>query len=297
MHPHSIKALNLWGDEYTNKYFDLVQARIAIKHGELDKLKTMYGGKLAPYVSDDPAEQKILSTSLKIPINSMYGLTAAKFGNRANGNSGQNNKDNIVAKRGALFMIWLKHQVQERGFTVAHIKTDSIKISNATPEIIEFVMDAGKKYGYTFEHEATYDRMCLVNDAVYVAHDAEGWHATGLQFQVPYVFKTLFSKEDIKFEDLCITKSVSKGDIIIRKEDGDHFVGRVGLFCPVKNGGELLRHDGDKFYALADTKGHLWAEAEAVQDEDDVDMSFWYDKMSEAKSTIEKYGNFDEFVA
>lgn len=296
MHPHSIKALNLWGDEYTNKYFDLVQARIAIKHGELDKIKTMYDGKLAPYVSDDPAEQKILSTSLKIPINSMYGLTAAKFGNRANGNSGQNNKDNIVAKRGALFMVWLKHQVQERGFAVAHIKTDSIKIPDATPEIIEFVMDAGKKYGYTFEHEATYDRMCLVNDAVYIAHDTEGWHATGLQFQVPYVFKTLFSKEDIKFEDLCLTKSVSKGYIIIRKEDGDHFIGRVGSFCPVKNGGELLRCDGDKFYALADAKGHLWAEAEAVEDEDDVDMDFWYDKVSEAKRTIEKYGSFDEFV-
>ena len=37
------------------------------------------------------------------------------------------NKDNIVAKRGALFMIDLKTCVQDRGFTVAHIKTDSIK--------------------------------------------------------------------------------------------------------------------------------------------------------------------------
>ena len=61
-------------------------------------------------------------------------------------------------------MINLKHEVQERGFTVAHIKTDSIKIPDATPEIIQFVMDYGKRYGYTFEHEATYDRMCLVND-------------------------------------------------------------------------------------------------------------------------------------
>ena len=30
-------------------------------------------------------------------------------------------------------------------------------------------MDFGERYGYTFEHEATYDRMCLVNDAVYIA--------------------------------------------------------------------------------------------------------------------------------
>ena len=107
-------------------------------------------------------------------------------------------------------MIDLKEEVQKRGFTVAHIKTDSIKIPNATPEIIEFVMEFGKRYGYTFEHEATYDRMCLVNDAVYICRYDDGhWDATGTQFQVPYVFKTLFSKEPIEFNDLCETKSVS----------------------------------------------------------------------------------------
>lgn len=111
-------------------------------------------------------------------------------------------------------MINLKHEVQERGFIVAHIKTDSIKIPDATPEIIKFVMDYGKRYGYTFEHEATYDRMCLVNDAVYIAKYKDGkhageWTATGTQFAVPYVFKKLFSRQDITFEDMCETKSVS----------------------------------------------------------------------------------------
>ena len=52
-------------------------------------------------------------------------------------------------------MIDLKNEVQKRGFTVAHVKTDSIKIPNATPEIIDFVMEFGAAYGYTFEHEAT----------------------------------------------------------------------------------------------------------------------------------------------
>lgn len=80
----------------------------------------------------------------------------------------------------------------------------------ATPEIIQFVMDYGKRYGYTFEHEATYDRMCLVNDAVYIAKYKDGkWTATGTQFQIPYVFKKLFSGEEIVFEDMCETKSVS----------------------------------------------------------------------------------------
>jgi hypothetical protein len=50
----------------------------------------------------------------------------------------------------------------------------------------------------------------LVNDAVYIAKEASDghWTATGTQFQVPYVFKTLFSKEPITFDDLCETKSV-----------------------------------------------------------------------------------------
>lgn len=107
----------------------------------------------------------------------------------------------------------LQDEVQKRGFTVAHIKTDSIKIPDATPEIIQFVMEFGEKYGYTFEHEATYDRMCLVNDAVYIAKYKDGkhageWTATGTQFQVPYVFKTLFTKEPIEFGDMCEAKSV-----------------------------------------------------------------------------------------
>ena len=62
----------------------------------------------------------------KIVINSVYGLTAANFENPFRR---PRNKDNIVAKRGALFMTLLKSEVEKRGFCVAHIKTDSIKNS------------------------------------------------------------------------------------------------------------------------------------------------------------------------
>ena len=122
-------------------------------------------------------------------------------------------------------MINLKHAVQKKGYQVAHIKTDSIKIPDATPEIIDFVMAYGKAYGYTFEHEATYDRMCLVNNAVYIARykdgkDAGKWTATGTQFAVPYVFKKLFSREPIEFEDMCETKSVAKGELFLDRNEG-----------------------------------------------------------------------------
>ena len=210
MHPHSTMAECLFGPKYTTAFKEIVEARVSIKHEDWDKLKTMLDGKLIPYaqkVIDGEMTSKDLSNALKTVINSVYGLTAANFDNPFRDTR---NKDNIVAKRGALFMIDLKHEVQARGFTVAHIKTDSIKIPDATPEIIQFVMDFGEKYGYTFEHEATYDRMCLVNDAVYIAKYKDGgWTATGTQFQIPYVFKTLFSKELIEFDDMCETKSVT----------------------------------------------------------------------------------------
>ena len=216
MHPHSVIAECLFGVKYTKAFRDIVVGRVNIKHEAWDEVNHMLDGKLTPYIQkviDGEMTSKDLANALKTAINSVYGLTSAGFENAFRD---IRNKDNIVAKRGALFMIDLKHEVQQRGFTVAHIKTDSIKIPDATPEIIQFVMDFGKKYGYTFEHEATYERMCLVNDAVYIAkYDNGEWTATGKQFAVPYLFKTLFSKEPIEFADMCETFAVSKGDLYL----------------------------------------------------------------------------------
>lgn len=216
MHPSSIIAEQLFGPTYTKRFQEIKDARVAIKHKDFEKAKTMLNGALAKYLTDESLA-KSLAYALKIAINSVYGLTSAKFDNAFHD---IRNVDNIVAKRGALFMINLKHMVQERGYTVAHIKTDSIKIPDATPEIIQFVMDYGKMYGYSFEHEATYDRMCLVNDAVYIAKYKDGdWTATGTQFQVPYVFKTLFSKEPLTFKDFCETKEVKSALYLDLNED------------------------------------------------------------------------------
>lgn len=224
MHPNSAINLNAFG-EYTQNYKDILETRIAIKRGNFEEAKHLFGGRLAKYL-DDKESADALSQALKIAINSVYGLTSANFDNPFRDNR---NKNNIIALRGALFMRTLQDEIQKRGFKVAHIKTDSIKIPDATPEIIKFTMEFAKKYGYEFEHEATYDRMCLVNDAVYIAkystpEDCESqygyipgdnrkkggkWTATGTQFQIPYVFKTMFSKEPLEFRDLCETKSVT----------------------------------------------------------------------------------------
>lgn len=306
MHPSSIMAERLFGDIYTARFGDILAARLAIKHGEFEKAEKMLDGKLAPYLKDKDAA-KNLAQALKIAINSVYGLTSAGFDNPFRD---KRNIDNIVAKRGALFMVNLKHAVQDQGFTVAHIKTDSIKIPNATPEIVKFVMDYGKEYGYTFEHEATYDRMCLVNDAVYIARYEDGkWTATGTQFQVPYVFKKLFSREPIEFDDLCETKSVSTALYLDMNEglpEDAHnykFVGRVGRFSPIKagcGGGLLLRKTDKGYSAATGSKGYRWMESEEVKKlgkEKDVDSSYYDRLVDEAVETISQYGDFEQFIS
>lgn len=215
MHPSSIIAENGFGP-YTQRFKELMDIRIAIKHKDFDLVKKL-NPKLAPYLSD-PDQAKALAFALKIVINSVYGLTAAKFQNKF---KDPRNVDNWVAKRGALFMETLRLKVQAMGAKVVHIKTDSIKIVEPTTEVTDFILSYGKEFGYNFEIESIYERICLVNDAVYIAKcsddesnggEAGHWTATGAQFQHPYVFKTLFSKEKVEFNDLCEQRAV-KTDI------------------------------------------------------------------------------------
>ena len=334
MHPHSLIAEVLFGIRYTNAFRDIVEGRVSIKHEAWDEVNNMLDGRLTPFiqrVKDGEMSSGDLANGLKTAINSVYGLTSAGFDNPFRD---VRNVDNIVAKRGALFMIDLKHEVQKRGFTVAHIKTDSIKIPDADENIIDFVMEFGKKYGYTFEHEATYDRMCLVNDAVYIAKYASKevcdllygyvpekngkkpgkWTATGTQFQVPYVFKKLFSKEEIELKDMCETKSVTSAlylDMNEKLPENEHdykFIGKVGSFCPIKEGcggGLLLREakdkDGNIKYASATgAKGYRWLEADMVKTLDkvkDIDQSYYIAMVDKAIEAINEYGDFEMFVA
>ena len=313
-HPHSAIFEVIFGPEFTKRFEEIVQARVAIKHKDFEAAGKMLNGALKPYLNEEQAAD--LAQALKIVINSIYGLTSAAFENPFRD---QRNIDNIVAKRGALFMTLLKSQVQKLGYTVAHIKTDSIKIPNADQKIQDFIIKFGKEYGYTFETEANFEKFCLVNDAVYIAKFKDGkhageWTATGAQFAVPYVFKKLFSKEPIKFEDMCETKAVSTAlyldmnESLPTDEHNYKFIGKIGLFCPIKpgcGGGELLRESKDKngnikYASATGAKGYRWLESESVrllEKQNDIDRSY-YDKLVDtAAETISKYGDFSWFVA
>lgn len=305
MHPSTIEALNLFGP-YTKKFSEIKAARIAIKHKDYDAVSGMFNGILKKYLGNKEEEEK-LAYSLKIVINIVYGLTAASFPNKFRD---PRNIDNIVAKRGALFMIDLQEYVESKGYDVIHIKTDSIKIPNATDEIIQDVMEFGKKYGYLFEHEATYDKLCLVNDAVYIAHASKGkhageWTATGKQFQIPYVFKSLFSKEPLSFDDFCITQAANTNLYLAMGEEDDlskyQFIGKVGKFCPVKKGGGILKRiEKDGRYSNATgTTGYRFMESEMIKTLDNyeelIDKSYFEELANEAVKDISKYGDWEWF--
>lgn len=173
----------------------------------------------------------------------------------------------------------------------------------------------GSKFGYEFEHEVTYEKFCLVNDAVYVAKKDGEWDAVGAQFQHPYVYKTLFTPEvEIEFDDLCETKSVTKGAMYLdfqsvtkpmcMTDGGLQFVGRTGRFVPVteeSGGAILLRVDGEKQHAVTGTKGYLWLEATTAKPlmlEHDivVDMSYFDNLVTDAVNTIKKFGDAEWFI-
>ena len=316
MHPHSAIRLKIFGEEITKRFENLVEGRVAVKHirevGD-DAYKEAIR-RLGPIIEeifdgvkpeDVKAKAKAVANALKTAINSVYGLTSAKFDNKLRD---PKNVDNIVAKYGALFMITLKHKVQEMGYTVVHIKTDSIKIANVDDNIKKFIMDFGKKYGFTFEHEATYSKMCIVDDAQYVAYEVEAdgeklkepfWTVTGAKFAPPYLFKNLFTHEEVVFDDYPEIKSVSDAAIYISTDGTDKFIGRIGSFVAVKEGygGELVRVKGDKRSAITGTKGYLWNESEIIRKHPDrLDLDYYRNECDKAIEAINEYYPFDDFV-
>lgn len=309
MHPASIIALNKFADR-TIIFEQIRDARVLIKHKEFDKVKGMLNGMLDPYLN--PEEAKALAGGLKLILNSTYGIGAATFDNPLRDPF---DEDNIVAKRGALFMIGLKQKVQSLGYQVVHCKTDSIKVVHPDNYIQNFIFKYGKMYGYDFEIEHKFEKFCLVNKAVYIAKnyepnaDGQIWEATGAQFAHPYVYKTLFTHEPLEFWDMCEMKNVTSSMYLDCHEglpEGEHnyiFVGRSGLFCPVKpgvGGGELMRESNGKYSSVTGTKDYLWLESEAVKGtglEAAIDDSYFKNLADKAIEQISKYGDYEWFVS
>lgn len=289
MHPNSLVNMNYFGP-YTQRYADLLKVRVLLKHNKIDEVKQMFDGVLAPFL-DNPEYLKPLVTALKIVINSVYGMTSAKFDNKF---KHPDNIDNIVAKRGALFMVDLKFAVEEQGYKVCHIKTDSVKVPNADEKIIKFIEDFGARpeYNYKFVHEHTYKRMALINNAVYIAQlEDDTWSPVGAEYANTYLLKRVWTKEELVDRDFFITKQ-SKGHIYL----GDEFVGKVGSIYASKTGAECMwTEDDENFKSVTGTKGYLFKQTDKF-DIEDVDFSY-YDKVAiDGLKKIMKVGDITKIV-
>lgn len=289
MHPNSLVNMNYFGP-YTQRYADLLKVRVLLKHNKIDEVKQMFDGVLAPFL-DNPEYLKPLVTALKIVINSVYGMTSAKFDNKF---KHPDNVDNIVAKRGALFMVDLKFAVEEQGYKVCHIKTDSVKVPNADEKIIKFIEDFGARpeYNYKFVHEHTYKRMALINNAVYIAQlEDDSWSPVGAEYANTYLLKRVWTKEELVDRDFFITKQ-SKGHIYL----GDEFVGKVGSIYASKSGAECMwTEDDENFKSVTGTKGYLFKQTDQFNIED-VDFAY-YDKVAiDGLKKIMKVGDITKIV-
>ena len=109
---------------------------------------------------------------------------------------------------------------------------------------------------------------------------------------------------------------INNPDMAIQSEDNlvldnGHtlqFIGKVGLFSPIKSGcggGSLVRQNTDKngnvkYDSVVGTKDYLWMESEMVKilgKEDCIDRRY-YDALVDAAATdISKYGDFEWFVS
>lgn len=244
LHPHSAIAINYFGP-YTPKFKALVDCRMHIKHKRFkeamhafDSIDPVMSAKLKPYLEDE-SQAGGLGHAMKIVINIVYGMTSAPYDNKFKAPS---NIDNIIAKRGALFMMQTKRELEEMGQQVIHVKTDSLKLPEADEKIFEYIQERAHAFGYNFDHEATFGKLALVNKAViigqisYPTKNKGHWEPIGAQFRMPYVYKKLFSGEDVEEKDFAILKSAQSSIYL-----GERFIGKNAQVYASVTGEDVFR--------------------------------------------------------
>jgi hypothetical protein len=300
MHPSSAIALNYFGT-YTANYKAIKDARIEIKHGNFDKAKD-----ILPSIKDfeiSESNSKAIANALKLVINSAYGLSSASFDNPL---KAPKNLDNIIAKRGALFMITLKEHLEKKGFEVIHIKTDSIKLVmnklDFDPEdYLSEVAEFGSQYSYDFEIADTYTDFYLLNKAVLAGTDSSNHtHAIGAELIEPYILKSLFTKEPFTPLDYSVIKETRAGEMWL----GEQFIGKNGRFYPsrepdaralewVRPGLDPMDPANRSF--VTGTKGYQWKEFPEDPNYDQVhfltkslNVDYWTTKAAKTKKKLEE---------
>ena len=87
----------------------------------------------------------------------------------------------------------------------------------------------------------------------------------------PFVYKMLFTKEELTREDFFVTKQVRNAHIYL----GETFVGSIAEVYASEQGQEMFRVVDDKKGAVAGTKGYKWKRSKDFSDKEDVDMGYY----------------------
>ena len=106
-----------------------------------------------------------------------------------------------------------------------------------------------------------------------------------------------------KISDTTYESEVSRLEKLIEPGHNYIFIGRVGLFCPIKDGydaGTLYRINEGKKYAAPGSKDYKWLESEYVKTlhlEDAINKDFYKHLVDAAVETISKYCDFEWFAS
>ena len=119
---------------------------------------------------------------------------------------------------------------------------------------------------------------------------------------------SLDDQSEIERQTKILTERIQELEGIVKTGHNYIFVGRTGLFCPMKDGcgaGILVRENKDKFDSAPNSSGTRWMESEmvkALEKEKDINTK-WFDELcDEAINDISKFGDFywlvsdDEYV-
>jgi hypothetical protein len=96
------------------------------------------------------------------------------------------------------------------------------------------------------------------------------------------------------------SSSVTEGYPHPKDVPGLIFIGRIGRFVPVVDGGVLYRITPDnRHYAVTGTKDYRWKEASHIVTDDDlneIDMGYFEGLAFAAREKINQYVDFNEFI-
>ena len=120
--------------------------------------------------------------------------------------------------------------------------------------------------------------------------------------------------DDLRARVKTLETKIAGFNLHFEKDDSYHFVGKTGLFCPMKpgtGGGRLVRKKTEKqlerakdkedlYSSVAGAKDYYWMEAEVVKSlakEKDIDYSYVDKLVDEVKEKINEYVDVNWFIS